>query len=58
MANDKDIGIILGADIPKSTASNIGISKSKIYLDKKKEYIKFKTPVKQFKKIDFYKEKF
>ena len=40
-----------------SGASNIGISKSKIYLDKRKEYIKFKTPVKQFK-IDFYKEKF
>ncbi|MGJ0303974.1 hypothetical protein NG774_11640 [Aliarcobacter cryaerophilus] len=40
-----------------SGASNIGISKSKIYLDKINEYIKFKTPFKQFK-IDFYKEKF
>ena len=43
--------------LSSSGASNIGISKSKIYLDKRKEYIKFKTPVKQFK-IDFYKEKF
>lgn len=40
-----------------SGASNIGISKSKIYSDKINEYEKFKTPVKQFK-IDFYKEKF
>lgn len=40
-----------------SGASNMGISKSKIYLNNKDKYTTFKTPVKQFK-IDFYKEKF
>ena len=40
-----------------SGASNIGISRSKIYLNKQNLYEDLKTPVKQFK-IDFYKEKF
>jgi len=41
-----------------SGASNIGISRSKIYLPKKNKYIKgYDKPVKQFK-IDFYKSKF
>ena len=41
-----------------SGASNIGISKSKVYLSKKDKYIEtYDKPVKQFK-IDFYKSKF
>lgn len=40
-----------------SGASNIGISKSQIYLTQQQLYKNFKTPVKQFK-IDFYKQKF
>jgi len=41
-----------------SGASNIGISKSKIYQSKKDEYVKvYEKPVKQFK-IDFYQSKF
>jgi hypothetical protein len=41
-----------------SGASNIGISKSEIYLKNKDYYEKnYKTPVKQFK-IDFYNQKF
>ncbi len=40
-----------------SGASNIGISRSEIYLNKQNLYKHLKTPVKQFK-IDFYKNKF
>lgn len=40
-----------------SGASNIGIVKSKIYLENKEKYKDSKTPIKNFK-LDFYKEKF
>lgn len=40
-----------------SGSSNVGVSKSKLYLENKLKYEKFDKPVKQFK-IDYYKEKF
>ncbi len=40
-----------------SGTSNVGLSKSKAYLDKKKKYEKSSRPVYDFK-IDYYKEKF
>jgi len=40
-----------------SGSSNIGLSKSKIYLEKKKEYEKSNRPVHDFK-VDYYREKF
>lgn len=40
-----------------SGTSNVGISKSKLYLENKYKYADLKTPVQAFK-IDYYREKF
>ncbi len=40
-----------------SGAANVGISKSKLYLDVKEKYADFATPVARFK-VDYYRDKF
>lgn len=40
-----------------SGSSNVGISKSKVYLMNKEKYKEFKTPIAEFK-VDYYREKF
>lgn len=40
-----------------SGSANVGLSRSKIYLDNKNKYAHFKTPVQRFK-VDYYREYF